>query len=299
MGRLPNFLIIGAAKSGTTSLFQWLSHHPQICVSSLKEPNFFGDDANYAKGLTYYSSLFRHAQSHQVCGEASTDYAKWPKFPNAAARISQTLSDVKLIYIMRNPVERAYSYYVHINRNRPIRESFEAYICRTTEALDASNYMLQIEQYLNYFSRESFLFLLLDDLVHQPQQVLQQVCRFIGVSESADLPQQLIIANQGSRYFEDTIRGKITAPFRSLPLVAAATTLLPQSWRDQAYHFLQQSAYGQVVRNQYLPRPIRAETRQMLMERFADSNRRLAEFLGRDLSFWETAVRSSQDVMVG
>lgn len=282
----PSFLIIGAAKSGTTTLFKYLSQHPQVYVPKNKEPNFFGMDENYAKGIDYYSSMFAEAQSDQICGEASTDYAKWPKFPESASRIAQALPQVKLIYVMRNPIDRAYSYYVHVNRNQPIQESFEDYICRTTEALDASYYMLQIEQYLQFFPKESFLFLLMEDLVRQPDRIVKQVCQFVGVDDTIDCTQAVVVANQGKQFFEDTIRGRITAPLRSIPIVAATATLLPQSWRNQAYNFLQKSPYGKGVRSQYAPKPMRPETRQMLVDRFLVPNQALAEFLDRDLSHW-------------
>lgn len=284
--RLPNFLIIGAAKSGTTTLFKYLGQHPQIYVPAKKEPNFFGKDENYAKGLEAYAAMFTEARSDQVCGEASTDYTKWPKFSEAADRIAQALPQVKLIYVMRNPIDRAYSYYTQVNRYRPIQETFEDYICRTTEALDTSHYMLQIRQYLQFFPRESTLFLLLEDLTKQPDLTVRQVCRFIGVDDQIDCTKDILIANQGKQVFEDTIRGRITAPLKSIPLVAATATLLPQEWRNQAYNFLQRSAYGKGVRNQYSPQPMRPETRQMLVDRFLIPNQALAEFLDRDLSHW-------------
>jgi predicted DCC family thiol-disulfide oxidoreductase YuxK len=287
--RLPDFLIIGAAKSGTTTLFRYLGKHPQVFVPKEprdKEPNFFGMDEKYARGLSYYASLFDGTQPHQICGEASTDYAKWPRFPESAARIAQTLPHVKLIYIMRNPIDRAYSYYVHINRNQPVEESFEDYICRTTEALDASNYMLQIQQYLLYFPKEQFLFLLMEDLIQHPAATLAQVCRFIGIDDTIDCTTEVVTANQGKKYFDDTIRGKITAPLKSIPLVAATATMLPQRWRDQAYSFLQKTPYAKGVKDRYAPQPMRSETRQMLIEKFMPLNQTLATFLDRDLSHW-------------
>lgn len=284
--RLPNFLIIGAAKSGTTTLFQYLNQHPQVYLPVKKEPNFFGKDENYAKGLETYAAMFAEAKPDQVCGEASTDYTKWPNFPESAARIAQTLPQVKLIYIMRNPIDRAYSYYTQVNRYRPIQETFEDYICRTTEALDTSHYVLQIKQYLQFFPRESVLFLLLEDITKQPDLIVRQVCRFIGIDDQIDCTKGVLIANQGKQVFEDTIRGKITAPLKSIPLVAATATLLPQEWRNQAYNFLQKSAYGKGIRNQYAPQPMRPETRRMLIDKFRIPNQELAEFLNRDLSHW-------------
>lgn len=283
--RLPDFLVIGAAKSGTTSLFNYLRYHPQIFVPTIKEPNFFGMDEHYAQGLEHYAKLFNEAKPSQLCGEASTDYSKWPKFPQTAARIAQTLPHVKLIYIMRNPIERAYSYYSHINRYQPVKETFEEYLCRTTEAIDASTYMLQIEQYLSFFPRESFLFLLTEDLT-QPTHTLKQVCRFLEIDDTIDMVQEHIAENQGKQVFEDTIRGKVTAPLRSIPMLASIATALPQEYRDFAYKILKKTAYGRQVRNRYLPQPMRPETKQILLDKFQNANQDLARFLQRDLSHW-------------
>lgn len=287
--RLPDFLIIGAAKSGTTTLYQYLTKHPQIYLSPIKEPQFFAVDEVYAQGMDWYSSLFLEAQPGQVCCEASTDYTKLPRYPETAARIAKALPNIKMIYVMRHPVERAYSYYVHLARGEKIQETFAENLQRTSIALDASFYMQQIEHYLQFFPRESFLFLLMEDIIYQPEQTLQQVCNFIGIDDSINLfqlHQQEVTANSGKNYFEDTIRAKITAPLRSLPGVEKVKDVIPQPWRDTAYKLLQKSAYGQSVKQQYKAPPMAIETRQMLLEQFDQPNQELAKFLNRDLSKW-------------
>lgn len=285
--RLPDFLIIGAAKSGTTTLFEYLKRHPEISLSSIKEPNFFGMNENYAKGLDWYSSLFSSAQSHQVCGEASTDYAKFPKFPETAKRIAQTAPEVKLIYLMRNPVNRAYAYYRHLGRQFKVRETFEEHIAHTKICLESSDYMMQIENYLQFFPKESFLFLLMDDLIERPEETLPKICHFIGVDDIDLVNGNPIRANDSSKFFQDTLRGRITAPLRSIPLLAKVAKSVPQSWRDIVYKVLKRSSYANSVAQEYKAPPMLPETRQMLLEHFREPNQRLAEFLGRDLSHWE------------
>jgi len=189
--RLPNFIIIGASKAGTTTLYKYLCLHPQVYMCTPKEPEFFAseNDKNYTKGIDWYASLFSKAELHQVCGEASGRYTHYPHFPEASERIAQILPRVKLIYIMRHPVERAYSHYAqHIKYNQNIKhqfevkETFEENIARDSYVLDASNYMQQIEQYLKFYSKEQFLFLLMEDLIEQPADTLRQICSFIGVN---------------------------------------------------------------------------------------------------------------------
>ncbi|MDY7015905.1 MAG: sulfotransferase, partial [Cyanobacteriota bacterium] len=130
---LPNFLIIGAAKGGTTSLYTWLAQHPQIYMTPVKEPNFFalqGENFNYPSGTVSqryldecvtnfeaYLEQFKAVNCEIAIGEASPFYLYHPQ---AASRIQQTIPDVKLIAILRDPVERAYSNFLH-----HIREGFE------------------------------------------------------------------------------------------------------------------------------------------------------------------------------
>ena len=187
---------------------------------------------------------------------------------------------------MRHPVERAYSYYVHLKRGSQVKETFEENIARTNICIDSSNYILQIEQYLKFFPNESFLFLLMDDLIHQPAEVLKQICRFIGVDDEIDLVEELIVANQAKKFFEDTNRSKITAPLRKIPGVRLGASLLPQIWRDKAYRILKTTSYGKWIEAKYIPSPMHSETYQNLLEHFREPNLRLAKFLDRDLSFW-------------
>jgi Sulfotransferase domain len=285
--RLADFIIMGAAKSGTTTLFRYLERHRQICLSKIKEPNFFGMDENYQKGLDWYSSMFSGAKPDQVCGEASTDYAKFPKFPATAKRLAQTLPDVKLIYLMRNPVNRAYAYYRHIGRKFKVRETFEEHIGHTQICLESSNYMMQIENYLQFFPKESFLFLMMEDLIDHPEKTLPKICRFIGVDDIDLVEGNPIRANEAAQFFQDTLRGRITAPLRSIPFLEKIAKSVPQSWRDMVYKALKRSSYAQSVAQEYQAPPMLPETRQLLIEYFREPNQRLAAFLDRDLSHWE------------
>lgn len=294
--RLPDFLIIGAAKSGTTTLDRYLSLHPQVYMVSKKqvsrdlnlwgELNFFSFDDRYARGLDWYASLFSKASPHQVCGEASTDYAKFPEFPECARRIWEAIPNVKLIYIMRHPVDRAYSYYVHLGRGSKYKETFEEHIKKSTVCLDGSNYMMQIEQYLKFFPKESFLFLLFDDLKNNSDKIQTEVNNFLEIENLEITESDNLKANSARKFFEDTIRAKITKPLRSMPLVSTMAGLCPQAWRDSVYEILQSSFYGKSVKAQYSPKPMLPETRKMLIEKFREPNQKLAEFIDRDLSHW-------------
>ena len=246
--RLPDFIIIGSSKSGTTTLYQYLCRHPQIYMSYPKEPEFFAsrNDENYAKGIDWYASLFSKAERHQVCGETSGRYTHWPKYPDSAARIAQVLPNINLIYIMRHPVERAYSHYVQdikynqiMGHQLKVSETFEENIKRNNHVLEVSDYMKQIEQYLQFFSKESFLFLLMDDLVQQQEEMMRKICRFIGVDEGFNFIQgSPIAANVAHLYANGLLRSKMTAPLRAIPGVAHIAALLPQKVRNRVYQGL-------------------------------------------------------------
>ncbi|MBR8828136.1 MAG: sulfotransferase domain-containing protein [Gomphosphaeria aponina SAG 52.96 = DSM 107014] len=287
--RLPDFLIIGAAKSGTTSLYVYLDKHPQVYMSPVKEPQFFAVDKKYEQGIEWYASLFQAAHPHQLCGEASTDYAKYPQYPETPARIAQTIPQVKMIYIMRHPVERSYAYYVHLRRHGKFEDTFEEEIANSNVCLDGSNYIMQIEHYLKFFPKESFLFLLMEDLIEKPAEVLNQIYDFLGIEQRIDLTQnEEIKANSFKTFFQDVIREKITKPLKAIPGVSPLANRLPKKWRGWVYNnIIEKSYYGKEIKKQYLPQPMLPETRQMLIEKFRESNNRLAEFLGRDLSCWD------------
>lgn len=292
--RLPTFLIIGAAKSGTTTLYEYLCRHPQVFMSTPKEPEFFARDENYARGIEWYSSLFDDAQPHQICGEASTIYTRSPQFPHTAARIAQHLPQAKLIYVMRHPVDRAYSHYVqriktaqNKKEKLEIQETFEERIRRESFFLDSSNYILQIEQYLPWFKRESILFLLMEDLIFELPATLAKVCQFLEIDHTLDLIQDLpITANQAKTHETWFIRSRMTAPLKRIPGVSHLATLLPQNIRDLAYDVLKKLPYQSQIKKKYIPATMHSETRQKLLEIFREPNQKLTQFLDRDLSNW-------------
>jgi hypothetical protein len=171
--KLPDFIIIGAAKSGTTSLWDYLNRHPDIFMSRPKEPCFFDEDVAWSRGIDWYRTLFAKAQEHQVCGEASTNYSRWPQVTGVPRRIHAVLPNVKLIYLMRNPVDRTFSHYVHrwtkeVHRGQPFRQRFGKY-CKTDRmCIDSSMYCTQLEQFLPYFPKERILPVVLEQLLVEP-----------------------------------------------------------------------------------------------------------------------------------
>jgi len=289
-GRLPDFLIIGAAKSGTTTLYAYLGRHPRIFMSTIKEPEFFALDSVYDRGLDWYTSLFKDAAMDQLCGEASTAYTRWPQLPEAAPRIARVLPNARLIYVMRHPIERAYSHYVHrvtreLYPHQPIRWTFEEHVRRDPMCLDGSRYLEQIERYTPFFPRESFLFLLMEDLNKKPVETLRRVWQFLGIDEIT-VEDTDLKSNESREIREGRIRRYTTSPVRAIPGVGRLTAVLPRSWKNRLYTVLHRSPYGRWVERRHTPPPMLPQTRAKLVEQLRTPNDRLADFLGRDLSHW-------------
>lgn len=201
---LPNFLIIGAPRSGTTTIYEGLKKHPQIFLSSLKEPMFFileGEKELFPgpqnpigpRELNGYRELFKDVQREKAVGEASTFYLFSPKAP---LRIREYLPDAKLIAIFRNPVDRAYSHFLtnRLAGTEPIADLEEA-MAAEEERIQKGWFLFwcyrgmgfygrQIERYFSHFDRRQFRFFLFEDLIADPALIFSAISRFLGVDET-------------------------------------------------------------------------------------------------------------------
>jgi hypothetical protein len=180
---LPTFLVIGAMKSGTTSLYEYLKAHPQVVMSRKKEPDFFVEELNLRRGMVWYEEQFACASLQAVAfGEASTSYTKYPLFRHVPSRIAKAIPDVRLIYLIRDPIERMRSQYLHELLLGDVREPIDTALLSDTRYRDFSNYALQLSQYLEYFPREQILVVQAEHLRNDRRAVVRQIGDFIGVS---------------------------------------------------------------------------------------------------------------------
>ena len=178
--RLPNFVIIGAMKSATTTLQEQLVEQPGIFMCTPKEPNFFSDDEQYCRGISWYSSLFADAPDKSLLGEASTHYTKLPTYPDTVARIKENLSGVRFVYVMRHPIDRLVSHYIHEWSMGVYRCDLEEAIVKYPELVRYGCYAMQLGPYFSAFGRDQILPVFFDRLICEPQAELERVCRFIG-----------------------------------------------------------------------------------------------------------------------
>jgi hypothetical protein len=178
---LPNTFILGAAKCGTTSLWAYLEQHPEIKFSRRKEPAIF-IHADYRERLEWYESLFRPAP---IRGEASVWYTMDPVFRHVPERIHSLIPEPNLIYMVRDPVERAISHYVETvaqrEENRPVATALLDPDPNRNQYLAASRYATQLRRYLDCFDAPKLLVLEQSDLRDHAAQTLKQVFGFLGV----------------------------------------------------------------------------------------------------------------------
>ena len=209
----PNFFILGAAKAGTTALYDILSQHPDIYFSFVKETMFFSHDDNFQRGFDWYvKTFFSGSDELPLRGEATPHYLYWAE--KVAPRIAQQYSDKdpKFIVILRDPVKRAYSWYWNMKKEGKEDLDFEhalaAEALRLSENkeklyfagamtygyLRGSDYLNQIKEYLKYFSRDQFFFLLQEDLNCLDSEPFTGLIDFLGVQSKFKF--QNIFSNQ-------------------------------------------------------------------------------------------------------
>lgn len=294
---LPNFIVLGASKSGTTSLYFYLRQHPDIFMSPIKETNFFalegvnlplqgpGDAEWYQQSITNldnYRSIFSDVQNEKAVGEVSPTYLHSRYAPK---NIRSLVPDVKLIAILRNPVERAYSHYRHHKREgRETADSFEEALNREESRLQkgwfwprykyAGFYYKQLRRYYNLFSEDQIRIYLFEEYKHDTEYVVKDIFEFIGVdpSFSPNVNTKHNVSGRPRFNVLDTLLAKENI-LRSL-----VKPLLPV-WIKQILVNLKNANLAQ-------PDPMAEETKLSLIELYSKDIQRLERLIDRDLSHW-------------
>jgi hypothetical protein len=180
-GTLPTFIVIGAAKAGTTSLWQYLKAHPDVFMSQWKEPEFFAQGERWRLGVQWYASLFERGAGEKAIGEASVAYSMFPRFKNVPARMHRIVPDVRLVYVIRHPIDRMISAFRNRTDMKTESKNIDEALLRSPHYVNVSSYALQIEHYLEHFERSQLLVITSDDLAARRSDTLRSVYTFIGV----------------------------------------------------------------------------------------------------------------------
>jgi len=279
-GNLPNVLIIGAMKAGTSSLHHYMDLHPEISMSQQKELRFFDKARVWNQGVEWYKSNF--VGQAKVFGEATPAYTDYPRHNEVPRKIFSVIPDVKLIYIVRDPVDRMVSEYIHRKSKGRERRSFEKAMSDVNGPLyfKRSMYFLQLEQYLEFFSKENILVVISEQLFTSPRKTMEQVFQFVGVDpdclQAAALFSQKVNPSSQRRQpiqpaYNWAMRGL------SLPLSLSSPTIR---------HQLEQRVYRILSRKSERPRVDEA-LRKRLMSYLIDDIDQLKHFTGYSFEEWD------------
>lgn len=217
---LPNFLIIGAMKAGTTSLHGYLQAHPQVFLPDKKEVDFFALDEMWEKGLGWYEAFFEGVTDEVAIGEASPRYAFAPRWAGAPPRIAATLDRPKLIYVLRHPIARTRSMYQHAVASGWTRDPIDKVLRSDPIYVDGSRYAMQIDEFLPHFPREDLLLILSEDLRDRREETMRRIFRFLGVDDTWLPPNLDVEMHRGDEKLAPTRAGelvrRVAGPVRRL-----------------------------------------------------------------------------------
>ena len=193
---MPNVLVIGAAKCGTTSLHHYLNLHPEIAMSREKELHFFVGELNWKRGRDWYASHFDAAAP--VRGESSVGYTAFPHFQDVAQRMHSVVPQAKLIYMVRDPVDRILSAYVQRfsdrRENRPLSQALLP--LAGNDLVERSRYHYQLQQFLPYYDLSRILVVCLEELQGEREHELARIYEFLGVDPGFRDPGMFVVKHQ-------------------------------------------------------------------------------------------------------
>ena len=296
---LPTFLVVGTAKAGTTSLWHYLNTHPDIFMSPVKEPQYFtfSDETCFFDGprdmerfnrvvvrdWDKYQRLFLPGKAAIARAEASTWYLY---FPGAAERIHRYLPHVKIVVILRNPADRAFSAYLHCVRDAVETVSFERAIEMDRLGLrdnwlpfwhywKMGLYYRQVRTYYEVFGPERVQIHLHDDLQSNPRNVVRSIARFVGVRDDVPIStdhHHNVAGIPRMRWLHDMLTW-------STPITRLSKFVVPPRILHPTIERIKSLNLGPAPR-------ISDESRRRLLNMYHDDIQNLERLIGRDLSHW-------------
>jgi sulfotransferase family protein len=287
-GPLPTFLIIGGMKAGTTSLYHYVREHPQVFMPRYKAVEFFAGGVAWDRGIAWYRKQFAAAPPTALAiGEAANVYAKFPRYGGVPERIAAHIPDARLLYVIRDPIERIRSHYQHRVSEGREDTPFERAVVENPIYVGDSSYAMQIERYLEHFPREQLLVILNEDLRADRAPTMRRVYEFLGVDTdwvSPDLDRE---------FFQTTDR-----PSRSLVPPGARKLLkryIPAAKRAKELEAnvlrrvrsIRPGGAGDPARS--VKPDVSPELRARLIDALVDDVRRLRGILGPGFDGWDIA----------
>ncbi len=288
--KLPSFFCVGAQKSGTTTLHDILIQHPKICLPEEKETKFFQDNEKYQKGLEFYiKRYFSNCTEKQILGEIDPEYIFFDYVPQ---RIYKDIGkNVKLIFMFRNPVDRAYSHYwMSVRRgyeDKPFEEAIklekerirkDQYFKRYFSYISRGLYANQVKNYLKYFPLENMFFIIFEeDFLKNRKKTISNLFKFLDVEDLSDKVNVDLKSNPASLPKSKIIRDILYKP---LLVRKIAKAVVPnEKIRLKLRKFLEN-----INQKPFKPPKLDPNLRkQLLKEYFLEDIEELSKIIGRDL----------------
>lgn len=273
-GALPNTIVIGAQKCGTSTLHYYLGFHPGISASQPKELNFFIEGNNWERGVDWYASHFDPTAPVRL--ESSPNYTTWPHHEGIAERMAEVVPDAKLIFLVRDPIARIEAHWVHNYAKRRERGTvIETITHPNTTYVLRSRYFMQLERFMRFYDREQILVFQQSDLRDRRPQTLREVFEFVGVDPAFEHKAFNAVRHRTSKKRRATRAGmKIQEWSRT-------------DWGRRVPKVFWNYAEGGLRLSKPIERPnLREELPDDVLEALREDALRLREFTGRDFANW-------------
>ena len=282
---LPNFIIGGVIKGGTTSLNNYLKQHPEVFMSRFKEPRYFAfepDNPDHVEGrglrfpirtLEEYAALFEETTDEKAIGEVSPHYLRSPQAPQL---IKVTIPEVRLIFSLRDPVKRAYSSYWHKVRlgieERPVEEA----LMENDQAVQHGLYHQSLLNWYSRFGSQQIKIIIFEELVRDPATVYIDICRYLGIDDT--FVPDFVVRNKGGTMKNHGL-GRLYERIKTHPMRQVIDPLIPNR--------LRQTMITTRDKNLVDPPPMPAAIAERLHEFYRPDIDALEVLINRDLSAWK------------
>lgn len=275
---LPTFIVIGAAKCGTTSVCDILKRHPDVFVSEPKEPHYFSRILSYRTDRKRYEDLFRSAEEDgfAAVGEGSTSYTHPARVDFTAPRIRETVPGARLIYMVRHPIRRLESDWLMRRRERRTASRIGEAVERDASLVTFGMYWKQLSVYRRHFPDEQIAVVFLEDLASDPETVIDGLCDFVGVDPDRMPDRAATRSNRAEQYRRD---GLVASAIRKVPGARKLKESVPDAVRRLGRDLLTEE-YGETVAWE------EGEV-EAIAEVLRPDSERLLEFCGKPRDFWD------------
>ena len=282
--KVPNFIVAGTQKAATTWLHECLNEHPEVFVPKVKEIHFFCKEpcrkSTNNLGTDWYISQFPDNKSFKAIGEITVDYMY---YEHIAKEIYNFNPNMKILFILRNPVDRAYSAYWMNKRQKSNMPEFQEFIRVNHEFIDRGFYYNQIERYFEFF-KENIKIFIYEDLLRNPEAFIKEVYSFLNVDDDF-IPQSLYYKVASTRKKLGPVFGKVL--YRYLAPILKRSSLLTYLWRAVKYNTPVKRLFFFNKENASKYNTFNTNDRECLLEIYKKENKKLFDLIGRNIDEWD------------